>query len=228
MTAKPPENIRFENSDVVEVRVNGNVVGRLEERTESALPAEAAVALEVDQLVESMNQLLADLHDIQSDGDESISAEIVAYREPTVEVYTSDHGEWRSVTDHDRKGVSTAGGRTETGAQETGPNGGTDASDREKPRVTDEPPESTRFEEAKYIEIKAGGEIVARVEHRPATSTTDSETGGLSLILESIVDDIEERLQDEYGRTPYEVLTETGTTVEVNAAGIDEWVTRVE
>jgi hypothetical protein len=127
--------------------VNGSVVGRLEQRPEPTLTVEneAAVALEVDQLVQSMNDLLEDHHDVRSDGDERIAAE-----------------------------------------------------------------------------------VVARVEQRPATAMTDSELAGLSLMLESLVDDIADELADDYGRTPYEVLDETGTTVEVTATGTDKWVTRVD
>jgi hypothetical protein len=47
-------------------------------------------------------------------------------------------------------------------------------------------------------------------------------------MLESLVDDIADELADDYGRTPYEVLDETGTTVEVTATGTDKWVTRVD
>ncbi len=127
--------------------MNGSVVGRLEQRPEPTLTVEneAAVALEVDQLVQSMNDLLEDHHDVRSDGDERIAAE-----------------------------------------------------------------------------------VVARVEQRPATAMTDSELAGLSLMLESLVDDIADELADDYGRTPYEVLDETGTTVEVTATGTDKWVTRVD
>lgn len=94
--------------------------------------------------------------------------------------------------------------------------------------MTDSPPEATRFEEAKYIEIKRDGEIVARVEHRPAPTMSDSEAAGLSLILESIVDDIENELDEKLSRSPYEILDETGSTVEINAAGTDKWITRVD
>ncbi len=127
--------------------MNGSVVGRLEQRPEPTLTVEneAAVALEVDQLVQSMNDLLEDHHDVRSDGDERIAAE-----------------------------------------------------------------------------------VVARVEQRPATAMRDSELAGLSLMLESLVDDIADELADDYGRTPYEVLDETGTTVEVTATGTDKWVTRVD
>lgn len=127
--------------------MNGSVVGRLEQRPEPTLTVEneAAVALEVDQLVQSMNDLLEDHHDVRSDGDERIAAE-----------------------------------------------------------------------------------VVARVEQRPATAMTDSELAGLSLMLESLVDDTADELADDYGRTPYEVLDETGTTVEVTATGTDKWVTRVD
>ena len=81
--------------------MNGSVVGRLEQRPEPTLTVEneAAVALEVDQLVQSMNDLLEDHHDVRSDGDERIAAEVVAHRESTVEIFTSDHGEWQRVTD---------------------------------------------------------------------------------------------------------------------------------
>lgn len=127
--------------------MNGSVVGRLEQRPEPTLTVEneAAVALEVDQLVQSMNDLLEDHHDVRSDGDERIAAE-----------------------------------------------------------------------------------VVARVEQRPATAMTDSELAGLSLMLESLVDDTADELADDYGRTPYEVLDERGTTVEVTATGTDKWVTRVD
>lgn len=94
--------------------------------------------------------------------------------------------------------------------------------------MTENPPESTRFEDAKYIEIKRDGEIIARVEHRPTSTMTDSETAGLSLVLESIVDDREEELEESYARKPYELLKEMGATVEINAAGTDEWITRVD
>lgn len=94
--------------------------------------------------------------------------------------------------------------------------------------MTDTPPEATRFEDARYVEIKSNGEVVARVEQRPATEMTDSELAGLSLMLESLVDDIADELADDYGRTPYEVLDEAGTTVEVTATGTDKWVTRVD
>jgi hypothetical protein len=94
--------------------------------------------------------------------------------------------------------------------------------------MTENPPDATRFDDAKYVEIKRDGEIVARIEHRPARIMTDSEAAGLSLVLRSLVDDVEEDLEDAYGRTPYEVLKETGATVEVTATGTDGWITRVE
>lgn len=217
MTAEPPETARFEEGDLVEIRVNGRVVGRLEQRPESALTVEdeAAVALEVDQLVQSMNELLEDHHDVQSDGDERIAAEIVARRESTVEIFTSDHGEWQRVTDRQPGQEARIDPNDRT----------TDETDH---TMTDTPPEATRFEDANYVEIKVGGEIVARVEQRPATAMTDSELAGLSLMLGSLVDDIADELADEFGRTPYEVLDETGTTVEVTATGTDTWVTRIE
>lgn len=101
MTDEPPATSRFEEGDLVEIRVNGKVVGRLEQRPESTLTVEdeAAVALEVDQLVQSMNEHLEEHHDVQTESDESIAAEIVAHRESTVEIFTSDHGEWQRVTD---------------------------------------------------------------------------------------------------------------------------------
>lgn len=103
MTGDPSENTRFENSDFTEIKVNGRVVGRVETRPESTLSAEdeAAVALEVDQLVESMNNLLENHHEVKFEGDENISAGIVADRDLTVEVYSSEHGEWRAVTESD-------------------------------------------------------------------------------------------------------------------------------
>jgi len=94
--------------------------------------------------------------------------------------------------------------------------------------MTDNPPETTRFDEAKYIEIKSNGEIIARVEHRRTLSMTDSELAGLSLMLGSLCDSIEEELEKKLSRRPYEILKQTGTTVEVNAAGTEDWVTRVD
>lgn len=101
MTETPPKTTRFEDGDFVEIKVNGKVVGRVEERPEASLTAEdeAALALELDQLVGSMNELLRDHHEAQRKEDETISAEIVAHREDTVEIYTSDHEEWQSVSD---------------------------------------------------------------------------------------------------------------------------------
>ena len=51
--------------------------------------------------------------------------------------------------------------------------------------MTETPPETTGFGDAKYVEIKSNGEVVARVEQRPATEMTDSELAGL--ILSAIV-----------------------------------------
>jgi len=101
MTENPPENLRFENSDFTEIKVDGKVVGRAETRPESTLSEEdeAAVALEIGLLVDSMKELLEDHHEVQSKDDKNISAEIVADRDLTVEVYTSDDNEWQDVTE---------------------------------------------------------------------------------------------------------------------------------
>jgi hypothetical protein len=97
----PPETTRFDDGEFVEIKVNGTVVGRVEERPESSssVEDEAAVAVELDQLVQSMNELLRDHHDTRPEEGDAIAAEIVAHREDTVEAYTSDHGEWRSVSE---------------------------------------------------------------------------------------------------------------------------------
>lgn len=181
MTDATNETARFEDGESVEIEVNGNVVGRVEERPESSVTIadDAALALEIGQLVESMNELLRDHHEAQPKDGESISAEIVASRDDSVE-------------------------------------------------TIENPPNVTGFEDVKYIEIRRDGESIARVEHMPTSTLTDSELAGLSLTLEGMVDGIEEELEESYGRTPYNVLKETGSTLEINAAGTDGWITRVE
>lgn len=225
MAETPPETMRFEGGDLVEIRVNGTVVGRVERRPESSVTAEdeAALALEVDQLVKSLNEQLRDVHEAQPKEDLSISAEIIEYRGDTVEVYTSDQGEWRSISEQTENGPNS----TDQPEGADSPPIETTDSDHQTARnhtITGSPPEATRFEDAKHLEIKRDEKIIARVEHRPVSTITDSEVAGLSLILESMVDDFEET----YVRQPYEILKDSGATTQINASGTDGWITRVE